>query len=258
VDLEKASNKKFSSDPMDAYSKWDQLREFAESLRDDGNEISISELDSPSPRPRQLIAIGLNYRRHAIEFGLEIPSSPLTFTKFPSSIGAPNAHVPLQNDCTDWEAEFVVVVGSGGRNIPAAKAWDHLAGACVGQDISDRIGQFATNPPQFSLGKSHQNHTVFGPWVVDARDLASRDCLNITCTVSGREVQNSNTSDLIFSVSEIIEYLSSILELYPGDVIYTGTPNGVGTSRKPPEYLKKDDVIVSTIESIGTITNVCI
>jgi len=258
VDLAVASNGTFSSDPMDAYAKWNEIRTFAESLQDEGVQVPITELDSPSPRPRQLIAIGLNYRRHAIEFGLEIPTSPLTFTKFPSSIGSPFTEVPLTNGNTDWEVELVIIVGSGGRNISAAAAWDSLAAACVGQDISDRVGQFATNPPQFCLGKSHKNHTIFGPWAQDVHGLINRDGLNISCTISGREVQNSSTADMIFSVSEIVEYISSIVELYPGDVIYTGTPSGVGQSRKPPQFLQKGDVVVSTLESIGSISNVCV
>jgi 2,4-diketo-3-deoxy-L-fuconate hydrolase len=209
------------------------------------------------PRPRQLFAVGLNYRQHAIEFGLDIPPSPLVFTKFPSSVGPPCADVTLTNDCTDWEVELVLVVGAGGRNITQAKAWEHIAAICVGQDISNRVEQFTTNPPQFCLGKSYENHTVYGPWVVDAQSVPHKDSLDISCTVNGREVQSSNTGDLIFSVSEIVEYLSNIVELYPGDIIYTGTPSGIGNSRKPPEFLHKGDVIVSRLESVGSITNVC-
>lgn len=258
VDLEKASNGTFSSDPMRAYAQWESLRQFVSTITETGIETPVTALDSPVPQPRQLFAVGLNYRQHAIEFGLDIPPSPLVFTKFPSSIGAPCAQVPLFNDNTDWEVEMVLVVGTGGRAITRNDAWNHIAGVCVGQDISNRIEQFTTNPPQFSLGKSFENHTVYGPWVVDAGTLKNRDALHISCTVNGREVQSSNTSDMIFSVPEIVEYLSNIVELYPGDIIYTGTPSGIGNSRKPPEFLTKGDVIVSTLDSIGVITNTCI
>lgn len=258
VDLERVSKGSFSSDPMIAYEQWDRLRDFASTVTDEGNEIPVSLLDSPAPRPRQLFAVGLNYRQHAIEFGLDIPPSPLVFTKFPSSIGNPCADVPLTNDRTDWEVESVLVVGAGGRAIERANAWNHIAGICVGQDISNRVEQFTTNPPQFCLGKSFENHTVFGPWVVDVQSVLNKDELNISCTVNGREVQCSNTGDLIFSVSEIVEYLSHIVELYPGDIIYTGTPSGIGNSRQPQEFLKKGDIIVSTLESVGSITNICV
>jgi 2,4-didehydro-3-deoxy-L-rhamnonate hydrolase len=257
VDLAEASNGTFSSDPMKAFARWDQVRKFANTCVEEGREVAISELDTPVPRPRQLFAVGLNYRRHAIEFGLEVPPSPLVFTKFPSSVGRPCADITLTDDRTDWEVELVLVVGSGGRNISRKLAWQHIAAICVGQDISNRVEQFTTNPPQFCLGKSFENHTVYGPWVVDAQAITNKDSLNISCTVNGREVQNSNTSDLIFSVSEIVEYLSAIVELYPGDIIYTGTPSGVGQSRTPPEFLKPGDVIVSTLESVGSITNIC-
>ena len=258
VDLEKISDGKFSSNPMDAYENWDQLRDFVSTVSEVGNEVQIAHLDSPSPRPRQLVAVGLNYRRHAIEFGLDIPPTPLVFAKFQSSVGAPFADVPMTHTNTDWEVELVLVVGSGGRNIKADDAWDHIAAICVGQDISNRVEQFATNPPQFSMGKSFKNHSVFGPWAVDAQSVDNKDNLDLSCTVNGITKQSSKTGDMIFPVSEIVEFLSSILELYPGDVIYTGTPSGVGNSRKPQEFLKKGDVVVSTLEGVGSITNLCV
>lgn len=258
VDLETLSKGAISSDPMSAYENWDTVRDLTTTITTEGTEIEISSLDSPVPRPRQIFAVGLNYRQHAIEFGLDVPPSPLVFTKFQSSIGNPFAKIPLTNEQSDWEVELVLIVGRGGRSISRDHAWNHIAGICVGQDISNRVEQFTTNPPQFCLGKSFQNHTVFGPWVVDAQSVPNRDSLNISCLVNDREVQSSNTSDLIFSVSEIVEYLSHIVELYPGDVIYTGTPSGIGNSRKPPEFLKKGDVIVSTLESVGTIRNICV
>lgn len=258
VDLETSSKGTISADPMKVYENWDVVRDFEAMNTDQGIEVEISSLDSPAPRPRQIFAVGLNYRQHAIEFGLDIPPSPLVFTKFQSSIGGPFSQIPLTNERSDWEVELVLIVGRGGRSISRDHAWDHIAGICVGQDISNRVEQFTTNPPQFCLGKSFQNHTIFGPWVVDAQAIPKKDTLDISCFVNDREVQSSNTCDLIFSVSEIVEYLSNIVELYPGDVIYTGTPSGIGNSRKPPEFLKKGDVIVSILESVGTITNVCV
>lgn len=138
-----------------------------------------------------------------------------------------------------------------------ADAWKHIAGISVGQDISDRALQFAAQPPHFDLGKSKKNYGPFGPWLVDAAEVADRDALRMTCTLNGEEVQNTLTDDLVFNVGDIVEYLSGIVELLPGDVIFTGTPGGVGVSRKPAVFLKPGDVLVSTIEGIGTTTNKC-
>jgi 2-keto-4-pentenoate hydratase/2-oxohepta-3-ene-1,7-dioic acid hydratase in catechol pathway len=200
----------------------------------------------------------LNYRSHAEESGLPIPTSPLTFAKYSSSIAHGDADIPLGGSSIDWEVELVVVIADGGRNIAHENAWDHVAGIAVGQDISDRALQFASQPPQFSLGKSRKNYSPFGPWLIDAADVPERDALHMTCTLNGETVQDTSTDDLIFSVSDIISYLSEIVQLLPGDVIYTGTPGGVGVSRQPAVFLKPGDVLVSTIDGIGTTTNRCI
>lgn len=261
LDLETASKGSFSPDPMDAFARWDAIRGFHASLSADafaaGSAIDPAKLGAPSPMPYQVFGIGLNYRTHAEESGMPIPSSPLTFTKFTSSIAAPHADIELRSTSVDWEVELVAVISSGGRDIPASRAWEHIAGVAVGQDISDRTLQFATQPPQFNLGKSRRGYSPFGPWLVDAAGLANRDALHMSMTLNGETVQDTLTDDLIFDVPAIVEYLSSIVELLPGDVIYTGTPGGVGMSFKPPRFLKPGDVIVSTIDGIGTTRNVC-
>lgn len=258
VDLAEASNGRFTSEPIDAFRRWDEVREFAATVTASGTPANPDELDAPSPWPLQVFGIGLNYRSHAEESGMEIPKAPLTFTKFSSSVAGPNAEVPVVGGAIDWEVELVVVIGSGGRDIKKADAWNHVAGVCVGQDISDRKLQFATTPPHFNLGKSRRNYSPFGPWLTDARDVANRDALHMTCTLNGETVQDSITDDLIFDVGDIIEYLSGIVQLLPGDVIFTGTPGGVGASRKPPVFLKAGDVLVSTIDGLGTTTNRCV
>lgn len=264
VDLAEASGGRFTSEPIDAFRKWDDVRTFAATLTEDSPAVKDapvadpSALDAPSPWPLQVFGIGLNYRSHAEESGMEIPTSPLTFTKFSSSVAGPNADIPIAGKMIDWEVELVVVVGRGGRDISKADAWNAIAGIAVGQDISDRALQFASKPPQFSLGKSRQNYSPFGPWLTDARDVADKDALSMTCTLNGDEVQNTCTDDLIFSVSDIVSYLSGIVQLLPGDVIFTGTPGGVGVSRQPQLFLKSGDVLVSSIEGIGTITNRCV
>ena len=258
VDLHTASGGKFSSEPIDAFHKWDEVRAFAATVTDAGVPCDVNELDAPSPWPTQVFGIGLNYRTHAEESGLPIPASPLTFTKFSSSVAHGNAEIPIYGESIDWEVELVVVMASGGRDISTKDAWSHVAGICVGQDISDRALQFATTPPQFNLGKSRKNYSPFGPWLVDAKDVANRDALHMTCTLNGEVVQDTVTDDLIFTVSDIISYLSGIVQLLPGDVIYTGTPGGVGVSRKPAVFLKPGDVLVSTIEGVGGTINKCV
>ncbi len=258
VDLATASGGVFDSDPIKAFPRWAELRAFAATVTADGEPCNVNELDAPSPWPLQVFGIGLNYRSHAEESGMDIPKAPMTFTKFTSSISGPNADIPVVGATVDWEAELIAVIGSGGRDIKKSDAWSHVAGICVGQDISDRALQFVSQPAQFNLGKSRKGYSPFGPWLIDAVDVPNRDALHMTCTLNGEEVQNTITDDLIFDVGDIIEYLSSIVELLPGDVIFTGTPGGVGVSRKPPVFLKAGDVLVSTIDGIGTTTNHCI
>jgi 2-keto-4-pentenoate hydratase/2-oxohepta-3-ene-1,7-dioic acid hydratase in catechol pathway len=259
VDLETVSGGKFSSEPIDAFRRWKELRAFAATVPEDSGDIcDVHSLDAPSPWPTQVFGIGLNYRSHAEESGLPIPTSPLTFAKYSSSIAHGDADIPLGGSSIDWEVELVVVIADGGRTIAHENAWDHVAGIAVGQDISDRALQFASQPPQFSLGKSRKNYSPFGPWLIDAADVPERDALHMTCTLNGETVQDTSTDDLIFSVSDIISYLSEIVQLLPGDVIYTGTPGGVGVSRQPAVFLKPGDVLVSTIDGIGTTTNRCI
>lgn len=259
VDLAEASGGTFSSEPIEAFRRWNEVRDFAATIAESaGGPCDVATLDAPSPWPLQVFGIGLNYRTHAEESGMPIPTQPLTFTKYSSSIAGPNANVPVVGKMIDWEVELVVVIADGGRNISLDDAWNHVAGIAVGQDISDRALQFAAQPPQFSLGKSRQNYSPFGPWLVDAKDVANKDSLHMTCTLNGEVVQDTLTDDLIFSVPQLVSYLSEIVQLLPGDVIFTGTPGGVGVSRKPAVFLKPGDVLVSTIDGIGTTTNRCV
>lgn len=259
VDLEHATRGAFTHQPMSVFSQWQELGDVAPSLRSAATEsFTAGDLRAPSPEPRQIFGIGLNYRAHAVETGAPIPDTPLTFTKFASSINSPHGEIPISVPTADWEIEVVAVVGAGGRNIREDSAWDAIAGIAVGQDISDRVLQRATQPPQFSLGKSREGYAPFGPWLVNASSLTNRDALSLTCTLNGEVVQQSNSNDLIFSIPQLVAYLSTVVELYPGDVIFTGTPSGVGAARKPPRFLSPGDVLVSTIDGVGTITNRCV
>lgn len=257
VDVERASGGKFTPNPMDAISRWDDLREWVENadLTTAAERLDPTALGPCVPRPSKVFAIGLNYRSHAEESGMPLPTSPLVFTKFPSCLAGPTADVVLSGPAVDWEVELVAVIGRGGRDIPEDSALDHVAGYCVGQDFSDRMVQMAGTPPQFSMGKSFDSFGPIGPAVVSLDALDDPNDLALWCEVNGERMQDSRTSDLIFGVPELVAYLSSVCTLEPGDLIFTGTPAGVGAGRAPARFLTAGDVVVSGIEGLGTLTN---
>ena len=212
-----------------------------------------TDLGAPSPEPRQVFGIGLNYRAHADETGVPHPAFPPTFTKFPSCIVGPNEVVTLRSDTVDYEVELVVVVGRYAKDVTAAQAWSHVAGVCIGQDLSDRTVQMRPPVPQFNLGKSFPGFGPTGPWITTVDELDDPDDLPLSCRLNGELVQNSRTSDLIFSVPQIFERLTAITPFLPGDVIFTGTPAGVGMSRTPPRFLQPTDVVLSTLGDICSL-----
>lgn len=260
VDLEQASQGRIASDPMGAFAAWPEIRRLAseQTVGDAGRLILPERLGPPVPRPTQVFAIGLNYRDHAEEAGLPIPAQPMVFTKFPSCLTGPCSDVPLTSARVDWEIEQVVVIGRETHRVRAATAWDHVAGFCVGQDISDRALQFADKPPQFSLGKSAPGFGPLGPALVSLDEIADRDELKLRCWIDGESVQDSSTRNLIFGVPDLIVHLSRYCVLRPGDLIFTGTPGGVGSVRNPRRYLKPGETIVSEIEGIGRLSNRCV
>ena len=260
VDLERHSENRFSSDPMAVFSQWEAIRAWAETQSPDdaGPLVEPVKLGPPVPNPTQVFAIGLNYRDHAEEANLPIPDSPMVFTKFPSCLVGPNAEVPLTSDRVDWEVEQVVVIGREAERVKAARAWDYVAGFCVGQDVSDRRLQFAGKPPQFSLGKSSKAFGPIGPALVSLDEFSDPDALSLRCWVAGELMQESTTKNLIFSVPELIETISNYCVLRPGDLIFTGTPGGVGSVREPRRYLAVGETIESEIEGIGRLSNLCI
>lgn len=260
VDVETASGGRFGPDPMGALRQWDAFLPWASGVTLSGGEPALDEtlLGPPVPRPAKVFGIGMNYREHAREAGLEIPATPVVFTKFPNCLSGPRADIPLGSAHVDWEVELVVVLGRRGRRIPAARALEHVAGYCVGQDISDRKMQFADKPPQFSLGKSADGYGPIGPVLVALDQLPDPNDLGIECRVDGELVQSARTSDMIFPVAELIAFLSAVCTLEPGDLVFTGTPAGVGSTRSPRRYLKPGEVIESTIEGIGTMVNRCV
>jgi 2-keto-4-pentenoate hydratase/2-oxohepta-3-ene-1,7-dioic acid hydratase in catechol pathway len=244
-----------TADPMVALGHPDQLAGLAATLadRDPTGLLADVTLGLPVPRPQKVFGVGLNYAAHAAEGGREPPATPLVFTKFPSCLVGPTADVEIRSDGCDYEAELVVVIGRGGRDIAIADAWDHVVGVTIGQDISDRPVQFAANPPHFDLGKSYDTFGPIGPVLVSTDELVDRDALHLTCTINGEMRQDGTTSDLIFDVPTLVSYLSSITTLVTGDIIFTGTPEGVGAAQG--KFLADGDVIVTTIDGIGTMTN---
>ena len=260
VDVERASHGRFSSDPMAVIRQWDGFTGWARGLRDADTDTGLVDdvLGPPVPKPAKVFAIGMNYRAHALEAGMEIPKTPVVFTKFPNCLVGPRADVVLSSQFVDWEVELVVVMGRGGRRIPASSAFEHIAGYCVGQDISDRRLQFADMPPQFSMGKSIDTFGPLGPALVSIDAFADPNDLALSCDVGGERMQNARTSDLIFPVAELVEFLSALCTLEAGDLIFTGTPSGVGSTRTPRRYLQPGEEIISTIEGVGTLINRCV
>ena len=211
--------------------------------------------DIPFPSPCQIFAVGLNYRKHAHEMGLQIPTTPMIFTKFPSALGRPCATVTLPGATTDWEAELVVVIGRSIRNVTPSAALGYVAGYMVGQDYSERAVQMANNPAQFSLGKSFENFAIAGPYLTTADAVSNPQDLEIRCDVNGQVMQRESTGDMAYSVAEIVSHISSVCELRAGDLIYTGSPAGVGQGQIPPRFLSPGDRVTTEISGLGSITN---
>src|SRR5882724_9450087 len=247
VDVERAAGGRFGSDPMSVLARWDEFRDWAGGVRVGAGDAPLDEsvLGPCAPRPQKVFGIGLNYRSHAAESKMELPKQPLVFTKFPNCLSGPRADVVLTSERVDYEVELVAVIGRRGRRIGEARALDYVAGYCVGQDISDRALQFADKPPQFSMGKSADSFGPIGPAVVSLDAFADPDDLPIWCEIAGERLQDDRTSNLIFPVGELVSYLSRFCTLEPGDLIFTGTPAGVGSTRDPRRYLAPGDVIES-------------
>jgi 2-keto-4-pentenoate hydratase/2-oxohepta-3-ene-1,7-dioic acid hydratase in catechol pathway len=260
VDVERRSKGAFSADPMQVIVRWDEFCDWAAGIeaREGDPLCDEANLGPCVPRPSKVLAVGLNYREHAREAGLDLPKQPMIFTKFPNCLAGPRADVVLTGSHVDYEVELVVVIGRRGRRVAQADAAGILAGYCVGQDISDRALQFADRPAQFSLGKSADGYGPIGPALVSLDALDDPDDLAIRCEVNGEKRQDDRTSGMIFSVAELVEFVSRYCTLEPGDLIFTGTPAGVGAVADPRRYLGAGDVISSAIEGVGTLCNRCV
>lgn len=257
-DLEEVSDGEFGPDLMAALMKPDEMASLLFRLggKTPGGVIADVDLGPPVPSPQKVFGVGLNYEMHVQEGGMETPSTPVVFTKFPSCLVGPNADVEIRSDFCDYEGELVVVIGTGGKDIPKADAWEHVLGLMVGQDISDRMVQYSANPPHFDLGKSFDTFGPIGPTLVSVDEVINPDDLRIVTAVNGEIRQDSSTKEMIFDVPTLISYLSGITTLTTGDIIFTGTPDGIGAAQG--KFLSDGDIITTTIEGVGTMTNRCV
>lgn len=221
------------------------------------HDPETATLSAPIVDPRKIVCIGLNYRDHAAETGAEIPGEPILFSKYATALVGHGAEVLLPRESTqvDFEAELVIVVGRGGRRIKKEHAMEHVAGYTVGHDVSARDWQIGKPGKQWMAGKTFDTFAPVGPMLVTPDEIPDPHNLRIQLRLNGETMQDSNTNQLIFKTDELIAYLSQVFTLEPGDLIFTGTPPGVGMSRKPPLWLQPGDVTEVEIDGLGTLRN---
>ena len=256
-DVNTISNGDISSNSLKALSDTEKLSQLYINLNDYEPSGNLSDINLDPPIiPTNVFAVGLNYKKHAEESNLEIPPFPMIFTKHSTCISGPKSDICMKSDMVDYEAELVFVIGKGGKDISKEDAWQHVAGLCVGQDISDRPVQFHATPPQFNLGKSFDTFGPIGPYLVSTDLFDNKESLKLQCWVNDELRQETLTNDLIFDIPYLISYISEFITLNTGDVIFTGTPEGVGATQG--KFLKDGDILKTTIEGIGTLENKCV
>jgi 2-keto-4-pentenoate hydratase/2-oxohepta-3-ene-1,7-dioic acid hydratase in catechol pathway len=219
--------------------------------------VTSAKLHAPIPDPQKIVCVGLNYRDHAAESNMAIPREPVLFSKFPSALighGEPIV-APRVSEKVDYEAELVIVVGKTGRRIPESAAMDHVAGYSVGHDVSARDWQLEKDGKQWMVGKTFDTFAPVGPTIVTKDEVPNPHKLGIRLRLNGKTMQESNTEQMIFSVAQLVAYLSVVFTLEPGDLIFTGTPPGIGHAMKPPVYLKPGDVTEVEIDTLGILRN---
>lgn len=260
VDVERASHGTLSSDPMvlSDLAHHDALRTIANTAEAaDWPVLQEAHLGAPVPRAPKGFGVALNYRQHALESGRELPTEPHLFGKTENCICGPFDEIVVPAGCThiDYEAELVIVFGRTCKEATRENAWSYLAGVTAGQDISDRAEQFRPPVKQFTIAKTYDTFGPIGPYLVTADELPNPDALELECRVSSEMMQHSNTSDLIFDVPALVVWLSRYITFQPGDLVWTGTPGGVGEARTPQRFLRAGDVVETEIEGIGTMRN---
>ena len=214
-------------------------------------------MQAPIPCPPKILCVGLNHNAHAEETKMQLPSVPTIFAKFPTAVIGPGASIvlPKSSTQTDYEAEFAFVIGEGGRHIPASEWRQHVFGYTIMNDVSARDYQMATS--QWVLGKSFDTHAPFGPWITTADEVGDPHTLGVRSFVNGEKRQDSNTSHFVFGVWDQIEHVSQVMTLEPGDLLFTGTPGGVGMAMKPPRYLRAGDRARVEVDKLGFLEGIC-
>jgi 2,4-didehydro-3-deoxy-L-rhamnonate hydrolase len=256
-DVEEVTRGHISADPMSAIERISELKDWHIPLT--ATPLHPRMLDPPVPRPSKILGAGINYHTHLAEAGFEPPTEPVLFAKLPSALCGPTSDVIIPEDRlqVDWEAELVVVIGKRARRIPESDALSVVAGYSVGQDISDREEQFRSLR-QFTMGKSFDSYAPMGPVLVTPDEIGDINRLSVRCWINGEIVQDGNTNDWIFGVPRLISWISRICTLEPGDLIFTGTPAGVGYIRTPPRFLRPGMILDTEIEALGKLTNHCV
>lgn len=243
-------------DAIAVITQWESLKgKLAAAVKQakGGHALSSVTLEAPIRRPGKILAIGLNYADHIAESGMETPKEQVWFTKLPTSVNAPFAPVqmPKASHALDYEAELVAVIGKRCKHVPKERAHEAVFGYACGNDVTARDWQFKT--PQWVLGKSFDTHAPFGPAIVTSDELGDPHNLGIRCIVNGETRQSSNTKHLVFNIWDQIACISQAMTLEPGDIIFTGTPGGVGIAAKPPRLLNVGDVMRVEIDRLGAI-----
>jgi 2-keto-4-pentenoate hydratase/2-oxohepta-3-ene-1,7-dioic acid hydratase in catechol pathway len=248
----------FDGTMIDLIARWDEVRPQIEARAGsgEGKPLASVKLCAPVLKPAKIWAIGLNYADHIEESKVASPERQVWFTKAQTSINGPTEPILIAKGTftADYEVELVAVIGKPGKHIPADRAHEHVFGYCVGNDVTERMWQHAT--PQWSLGKSFDTHAPIGPWITTADEVGDPHALDLRCSVNGDVRQNSNTKHLVFNIWDQIAHLSTGITLEPGDLIFTGTPGGIGAAMDPRQFLKAGDVVRCEIEKLGAIEGV--
>jgi ureidoglycolate lyase len=247
-------------DMIDLIARWQDVKDDVQAVARSGqhaHKIGEVRLLAPIARPGKIMAIGLNYADHIEETKAARPEHQIWFSKMATAVNGPfdAIEIPRASTSVDYEAELVVVIGKGRRHVTKSAASDSVFGYCCGNDVSERTWQFRTT--QWILGKSFDTHAPFGPWITTADEVGDPHSLGIRCFVNGEKRQDSNTKNLVFNVWDQIEQLSQVMTLEPGDIVFTGTPGGVGAAMRPPNFLKPGDRVRVEIDRLDAIEATC-
>lgn len=260
IDVHRASDGALSADPMmlSDLANHTALRALAINANvGDWPVLEPTQLGAPVPRPGKGFGVALNYRQHALESGRPLPTEPHLFGKSLNCVVGPFDEIVVPAGCesVDYEAELVIVFGRTCKSVPRDDAWSVLAGVTCGQDVSDRAEQHRPPVKQFTIAKSYDSFGPIGPYLVTPDDLADPDALAMQCRINGEVLQSTVTSDLIFDVPALVEWVTRYITFEAGDLLWTGTPGGVGEAREPQRFLRAGDVVETDIDGIGCMRN---